>query len=129
MLAKNYHNNKKKKPLMDELFKIVMVENSKLKKNEPKIKKDKKIINKQQQEIKQELEKKVAIIRKKKKTEKADQKKSIPLKSIEKLKIGDRVRMMDGNAIGTIDKLEKKKAFVNYGSFTTNVNISKLEKI
>jgi len=128
-LAKNYHNNKKKKPLMDELFKIVMVENSKLKKNEPKIKKDKKIINKQQQEIKQELEKKVAIIRKKKKTEKADQKKSIPLKSIEKLKIGDRVRMMDGNAIGTIDKLEKKKAFVNYGSFTTNVNISKLEKI
>ncbi len=128
-LAKNYHNNKKKKPLMDELFKIVMVENSKLKKNEPKIKKDKKIKNKQQQKIKQELEKKVAIIRKKKKTEKADQKKSKPLKSIEKLKIGDRVRMMDGNAIGTIDKLEKKKAFVNYGSFTTNVNISKLEKI
>ena len=128
-LAKNYHNNKKKKPLMDELLKIVMVENSKLKKNEPKIKKDKKIINKQQREIKQELEKKVAIIRKKKKTEKADQKKSKPLKSIEKLKIGDRVRMMDGNAIGTIDKLEKKKAFVNYGSFTTNVSISKLEKI
>jgi DNA mismatch repair protein MutS2 len=37
--------------------------------------------------------------------------------------------MTDGNAIGTIDKLEKKKAFVNYGSFTTNVNITKLEKI
>ena len=128
-LAKNYHNNKKKKPLMDELFKIVMVENSKLKKNEPKIKKDKKIKNKQQQEIKQELEKKVALIRKKKKTEKAAQKKSIPLKSKVNLKVGDRVRMTDGNAIGTIDKLEKKKAFVNYGSFTTNVNISKLEKI
>ena len=128
-LAKNYHNNKKKKPLMDELFKIVMVENSKLKKNEPKIKKDKKIKNKQQQEIKQELEKKVALIRKKKKTEKAAQKKSIPLKSKVKLKVGDRVRMTDGNAIGTIDKLEKKKAFVNYGTFTTNVNISKLEKI
>ena len=122
-LAKNYHNNKKKKPLMEELFKIVMVENSKLKKNEPKIK------SKQQQEIKQELEKKVALIRKKKKTEKAGQKKSMPLKSIVKLKVGDRVRMTDGNAIGTIDKLEKKKAFVNYGSFTTNVNITKLEKI
>jgi DNA mismatch repair protein MutS2 len=128
-LAKNYHNNKKKKPLMEELFKIVMVENSKLKKNEPKIKKDKKIKRKQQQEIKQELEKKVALIRKKKKTEKAGQKKSMPLKSIVKLKVGDRVRMTDGNAIGTIDKLEKKKAFVNYGSFTTNVNITKLEKI
>jgi DNA mismatch repair protein MutS2 len=114
---------------MEELFKIVMVENSKLKKNEPKIKKDKKIKRKQQQEIKQELEKKVALIRKKKKTEKASQKKSMPLKSIVKLKVGDRVRMTDGNAIGTIDKLEKKKAFVNYGSFTTNVNITKLEKI
>ena len=123
ILAKNYHNNKKKKTLMEELFKIVMFENSKLKKNEPKIK------SKQQQEIKQELEKKVALIRKKKKTEKAGQKKSMPLKSIIKLKVGDRVRMTDGNAIGTIDKLEKKKAFVNYGSFTTNVNITKLEKI
>ena len=123
ILAKNYHNNKKKKTLMEELFKIVMFENSKLKKNEPKIK------SKQQQEIKQELEKKVALIRKKKKTEKASQKKSMPLKSIVKLKVGDRVRMTDGNAIGTIDKLEKKKAFVNYGSFTTNVNITKLEKI
>jgi DNA mismatch repair protein MutS2 len=37
--------------------------------------------------------------------------------------------MIDGNAVGTIDKLEKKKAFVNYGSFKTNVNISELEKM
>ena len=31
-LAKQYLNNKKKKPLMDELFKLVLVENSKIKK-------------------------------------------------------------------------------------------------
>ena len=128
-LAKNYHNNKKKKPLMDNLFKIIMVENSKLKKPQPKIKKVKKEEKKQQHDIKQEVEKKVAIIRKKKKKDKAAQKQIAPTKPIVSLKVGDRVKMIDGNAVGTIDKLEKKKAFVNYGSFKTNVNVSELEKI
>ena len=128
-LAKNYHNNKKKKPLMDDLFKIIMVENSKLKKSQPKIKKVKKEEKKQQHDIKQEVEKKVAIIRKKKKKDKAAQKQIAPTKPIVSLKVGDRVKMIDGNAVGTIDKLEKKKAFVNYGSFKTNVNVSELEKI
>ena len=128
-LAKNYHNNKKKKPLMDNLFKIIMVENSKLKKPQPKIKKIKKEEKKQQHDIKQEVEKKVAIIRKKKKKDKAAQKQIAPTKPVVSLKVGDKVKMINGNAVGTIDKLEKKKAFVNYGSFKTNVNISELEKM
>jgi len=128
-LAKNYHNNKKKKPLMDNLFKIIMVENSKLKKPQPKIKKVKKEEKKQQHDIKQEVEKKVAIIRKKKKKDKAAQKQIAPTKPVVSLKVGDKVKMIDGNAVGTIDKLEKKKAFVNYGSFKTNVNVSELEKM
>ena len=128
-LAKNYHNNKKKKPLMDNLFKIIMVENSKLKKPQPKIKKIKKEEKKQQHDIKQEVEKKVAIIRKKKKKDKAAQKQIAPTKPVVSLKVGDKVKMIDGNAVGTIDKLEKKKAFVNYGSFKTNVNVSELEKM
>ena len=45
------------------------------------------------------------------------------------LKLGDKVRMTDGIAIGTIDKIEKKKAFVNYGTFKTKVNLTELEKI
>ena len=128
-LAKNYHKNKKKKPLMDNLFKIIMVENSKLKKPQPKIKKIKKEEKKQQHDIKQEVEKKVAIIRKKKKKDKAAQKQIAPTKPVVSLKVGDKVKMIDGNAVGTIDKLEKKKAFVNYGSFKTNVNVSELEKM
>ncbi|MBO0593463.1 hypothetical protein I2486_18855, partial [Cellulophaga sp. E16_2] len=44
-------------------------------------------------------------------------------------KIGDRVRMLDGKIVGSIDKLEKNKAFVNYGMFTTNVSISQLELV
>jgi DNA mismatch repair protein MutS2 len=30
---------------------------------------------------------------------------------------GDRVRMFDGKAVGTIDSIEKIKATVNYGMF------------
>jgi DNA mismatch repair protein MutS2 len=37
--------------------------------------------------------------------------------------------MIDGKAIGTIDTLEKNKAFVNYGMFTTNVSVTELEKV
>ena len=43
------------------------------------------------------------------------------------LKIGDRVRMFDGKAVGSIDKIEKNKATVNYGVFTSTVSIDVLE--
>ena len=45
------------------------------------------------------------------------------------LKVGDRVRMFDGKAIGTIDKIEKNKAIVNYGVFTSTVSIEALEYV
>ena len=128
-LAKQYLNNKKKKPLMDELFKLVLVENSKIKKTVPKTKEIKKVQKVKQQVIKQELEKKVAVIRKNKKTEKEEAKKIPAPKPKSLLKLGDKVRMTDGIAIGTIDKIEKKKAFVNYGTFKTKVNLAELEKI
>lgn len=43
------------------------------------------------------------------------------------LKLGDRVRMFDGKAVGTIDKIEKNKAVVNYGVFTSTVSLEALE--
>ena len=43
------------------------------------------------------------------------------------LKVGDRVRMFDGKAIGSIDKIEKNKAVVNYGVFTSTVSLEVLE--
>ena len=42
-------------------------------------------------------------------------------------KVNDRVRLVDGNAVGTIEKIEKKKAFINYGIFTTEASLDKLE--
>ena len=35
--------------------------------------------------------------------------------------------MIDGKAIGTIDKIERKKVIVNYGVFTSTVAIEQLE--
>lgn len=45
------------------------------------------------------------------------------------LKIGDRVRLENGKAVGTIDTIEKGKAVVNYGMFTTNVSVEQLELV
>jgi DNA mismatch repair protein MutS2 len=126
VLSEKYFNNKQKKQLLDELMKMVMVENSKRKKIAPKAKKVEKV---KKQKVLQEVEKKVKVIRERKKKEKIEAKKTPPPKPKVTLKIGDRVRMIDGRAVGTIDILEKNKAVVNYGIFTTNVSIDELEKV
>lgn len=123
-LAGKYFNNKQKKILMDELFKLVQIENSKRKKTSAK---ETKALKTKEQQVIKEVENKVEEIREKKKEAK---KKAIEKpKIIINLKIGDRVRMHDGKAVGSIDKLEKNKAVVNYGLFTTNVNIDLLELV
>ncbi len=111
---------------MDALFKMVLVENSKVKKTTPKEKKKEKEKN---YKVKQEIEKKVTIIRKRKKKQKEAAKKLPAPKPKVALKIGDQVKMIDGVAVGTIDTIEKKKAIVNYGTFTTHVNMIELEKV
>ncbi len=123
-ISEKYFENKRKKELIAEFMKIVEVENSKRKKVSVK---QKKIIKTKEQHVKLEVEKKVDVIRKKKKAAK----KKVIEAPIPKpvLKIGDRVRMEDGRAIGSIDKLEKNKAIVNYGMFTTNVNVDLLELV
>ncbi len=125
-LAEKYFNNKQKKQLVDELMKLVMIENSKRKKLAPKVKK---AVKAKEKKVIQEVEKKVEVIRERKKEEKEKAKKLPPPKPKVTLKIGDRVRMIDGRAIGTIDTIEKNKAIVNYGMFTTNVSLEELEKV
>ena len=124
-LSEKYFDNKRKRDLMDELFKLVQIENSKRKKISIKQKKTEKA---KENKIKKEAEKKVEVIRQKKKVEK--RKKALePAKPKPILKIGDRVRMEDGRAIGSIDKIEKNKAVVNYGIFTTRVSLDQLELV
>ena len=44
-------------------------------------------------------------------------------------KVGDQVRLFDGKSVGTIDSIEKRKAVVNYGVFTTQVNLEALDLV
>ncbi len=124
--AEKYFQDKKKRVLVSELLRIVETENSKRKKktaNQAKAERTKK------NRVAQEVQKEVKIIREEKKVAK---KKAI-VKERNKpkpvFKLGDRVRLHDGKAIGTVDKLEKNKAVVNYGMFTTNVSVDQLELV
>jgi DNA mismatch repair protein MutS2 len=124
--AEKYFLDKKKRILVSELLRIVETENSKRKKKsaaQAKIERQKKI------ETAEEVQKEVKVIRKKKKIDnrKAELKEKNKPRPV--FKIGDRVRMHDGRAIGSIDKLEKNKAVVNYGMFTTNVSTDQLELV
>lgn len=124
-ISEKYFEDKKKRELMAELFRLVQIENSKRKKISAKQKRAEKAKEKQ---IKQEAEKKVEVIRKKKQEER-QKKKEKPLPPKPVLKVGDRVRMHDGRAVGSIDSIEKGKANVNYGMFTTNVSLDLLELV
>lgn len=124
--ADKYFQDNKKRPLVSELLHIVETENSKRKKktaNQAKTERAKKA------QVAQEVQKEVKVIREKKKGE---NKKAV-LKEKNKprpvFNIGDRVRMYDGKAVGSIDSLEKGKAIVNYGIFTTNVSVDQLELV
>ncbi len=124
-ISEKFFHDKKKRELVAELMKVVQIENSKRKKQSVKAARAKKA---KETQVKKEVQKEVAVIRKKKQ----QAKKTAP-KPIEKpkpiLKIGDHVRMQDGKAVGTIDELTKGKAIVNYGIFTTNVSVDQLELV
>ena len=89
-----------------------------------------KIVKKQLQEVIQKVEnevmKKVVEIRKVKHKE---AEKLAKLKSEYIFKINDSVRLKDGNSVGTIERIEKKKAFINFGNFTTEAALEKLELV
>jgi len=124
-IAEKYFNNKNKKELIGEFLKLVEIENSKRKKATVKEVKAKEIIKK---EIVKEVEVKVEEIRKEKK-EKKLKAALIPEKPKAILKVGDRVRMIDGRSVGSIDTIEKNKAVVNYGIFTSKVSLDALELV
>ncbi|WP_396170600.1 DNA mismatch repair protein MutS [Flavobacterium sp.] len=122
-ISETYFNNKDKKVLIGDLLKIVEIENSKRRKVSVKEKKVQAVI---QKKIVEEVTVKVEEIRLEKK-EKKIKAALVPEKPKMILKIGDRVRMHDGKAIGTLEKIEKNKVVVNYGVFTSKVSLDLLE--
>jgi DNA mismatch repair protein MutS2 len=122
-LATKYFNSKNKKELVAEFMKIIEIENSKRIKVTSK---EVKASIEKKKEVIQEVTVKVEEIRAAKK-EKKLKANLVVEKPKPILKVGDRVRMFDGKAIGTIDKIERNKAIVNYGVFTSTVSLEVLE--
>jgi DNA mismatch repair protein MutS2 len=123
--AERFFITNKKRPLISELLQIVETENAKRKRKTNAAHK------KEQQEkraIKKEVVEKAEVVREEKKKQKETKPKENYRPKVT-FHIGDKVRMFDGKAVGTIDTLEKKKAIVNYGIFTTQVNVEALELV
>ncbi|WP_299682572.1 DNA mismatch repair protein MutS [uncultured Tenacibaculum sp.] len=135
-LLNKYFQTNNKKELSANFFKWVASEKTKYtKKNPPKKQskqqkaKEKETEAKQKEAIKkveQEVLKKVVEVRKEKRVEAQKEAKA---RAEYIYKVGDRVRLIDGNSVGTIDKIEKKNAFINYGLFTTKTSLEKIELV
>jgi DNA mismatch repair protein MutS2 len=121
-LAERYFVNNKKRPLIAELLKMVETENSKRKRKTATLAKKEKA---EKKKIDQEVQQKMEKIRKEKKVKKKPAVVKPKVKVI--LKVGDKVRIKDSRSVGTLDSIEKKKGFVNYGIFTTQVDLEQLE--
>ncbi|MDO6600231.1 endonuclease MutS2 [Tenacibaculum sp. 1_MG-2023] len=135
-LLHKYFQTNNKKELSAEFFKWVASEKIKhTKKNPPKKKtktekKQEKVAIQKKTAIVKQIEKevleKVVEVRKEKKIEAA---KVAKAKADYIYKIGDRVRLIDSTSVGTIDKIEKKNVFINYGVFTTKAKTQQLELV
>ncbi|WP_296636799.1 DNA mismatch repair protein MutS [Polaribacter sp.] len=135
-LLNKYFQTNNKKQLNTSFNKWVADEKVKYAKKNPlklktKSQKQKaKVVEKQIQEVIKKVEKevleKVVAVRKEKKIEEA---KIAKAKSEYVYKLNDRVKIIDSNSVGTIDKIDRKNVIINYGVFTTKTTLNKIELV
>ena len=123
--ADEYSKSKNKKKLIANFLKWVEIENSKKVEVKPVEKKKEKIV---QKEIQKELKIHKETIQKEQKKIEVKKEEEIQ-KSIDNLKIGDRVKIKDSNSIGTVEKIKNKTVTINYGQFTAKISIFDIYKI
>jgi len=123
-VADRFFENGKKRPLISDLLRLIEFENSKRKKKSVAVKKKEKAAK---EKANQEATKALVCIRKEKKKKKKEAPQPVKVKI--NFKIGDQVRLFDGKAVGTIDSIEKEKAIVNYGMFTTQIRLEALDLV
>ncbi len=135
-LVNKYLQTNNKKELNLEFNNWVSLEKTKfLKKNppKPKTKAQKKQVKVEKKKVEEKLvsiEKEVLVeVTKVRENLKTEAKKIAKQKADYTFKINDKVRIIDSNACGTIDKIEKNNAFINYGFFTTKTSLNKLELV
>jgi DNA mismatch repair protein MutS2 len=135
-LVNKFLQTNNKKELNAEFNKWVTIEKTKhLKKNpqKPKTKAQKKQVQVEQQKVEEKLqliEKEVVVeVEKVREVKQTEAKKIAKQKADYVFKVGDRVRIIDSNSTGILEKIEKKNAFINYGIFTTKTTLLKLELV
>ena len=131
-----YLQTNNKKQLIADFNDWVIVEKTKhLKKNPPvpKTKVQKKIVKVEKEKAEKKLksiETEVLVeVKKVREVKKTAAIKVAEQKADYIYKINDKVRIVGSNSCGTIDKIEKKNAFINYGFFTTKTTLNKLELV
>lgn len=135
-LLNKYFQTNNKKEFKSELDKWVIIEKSKYDTAHPKTKKTKPQKNKEKtahkkaeialKKTEQEVLTKVIEVRKEKAKE---EKITAEKKASYVFKVDDKVRLIDGRACGTIEKIDKKKILINYGMFTTATTLDKIELV
>lgn len=153
-LLNKFFQTKNRKHLIAEFTKWAIIEqtkNAKLKQekiavqtkkygnniNKPLSKRETKEINRKakitekiKQEKLQKIEKEILVeVQKISKEKEVIAKRSKQDKSNYKFKVNDTVRILSTNSKGTIDKIEKNIATINYGSFTAKTNVNQLELV
>ncbi|PKH51465.1 DNA mismatch repair protein MutS [Tenacibaculum sp. Bg11-29] len=135
-LLNKYFQTNNKKELSTEFLKWVTAEKTKhikkspLKKLTKTEKKQDEVTAKKQKEAIKKVEEEVLQKVIKVRAEKKEEAKKIAIeKAAYAYQINDRVRLIDGTSVGTIDKIEKKTVFINYGVFTTKAKLIQLELV
>ncbi len=135
-MANHYFQSDNKKQLLETFQKWIQAEKVKyVKKNPPKKlnKVEKKQIQKTEEKkdetlktIEKEVLKEVEVIKEIKQEEIRE--KAIIIENYQ-FQVGDTVRIKEGWAQGTVEKVEKKKLLINYGSFTTLADKDQVELV
>jgi DNA mismatch repair protein MutS2 len=135
-MANHYFQSDNKKQLLETFQKWIQAEKVKyVKKNPPKKmnKIEKKQIQKTEDKkddtlktIEKEVLKEVEVIKEIKQEEIRE--KAIIIENYQ-FQVGDTVRIKEGWAQGTVEKVEKKKLLINYGSFTTIADKNQVELV
>ena len=128
-LAERYFYDGKRRPLIAEILRLIETENAKRK----QVTKEERTKQKEEKKATvEEVHKQIETIRQQRKEEKKEriaQERAEKEKLQRTLAIGDRVRIKDSRSVGSIDKIEKGKAVINYGAFTTSVALEELELV
>ncbi len=135
-LINKYFQTNNKKELTAEFNNWLANEKGKFLKKNPvkavtKVEKQKVKVEKQKEEEKLKITEKEVMVEVVKVRE-IQQKEAVitaKQKSDYVYKVQDRVKIIGSNSTGTIEKIEKNNAFINYGFFTTKTTLSKLELV